>query len=373
MKILMLSGFFPPEIGGIEIHVYRLSKRLAEMGNEVTVIARHRIGEKPKRRVEYKDGIKVKWIYSEKNTKVNTLITWIKAFFMILNESTDIIHAHSVVPITTVGGIAKLILKKPMVTTIHESHFIKGLDSFLYKSIAKLSLNFPDAIIAVSEDRYENAKKLVRKKIFLIPNSVDTKEFRPYESNILREEYDIPQNFKIILYIGRLSSVKGVHNLIKAIPRVIRINRNIRFVLIGDGPQKEQLLKEIRKLKIKYYIIFTGFKPNEQMPDYYNSADLVVLPSLIEATSITGLEAMACGKPLIGTHVGGLPEIIEEGYNGFLCKPNDPGDLARAINIALNSNLTKLGENSRKIVEKKFSLDKMTHKILEVYKNIYKK
>jgi len=368
----MLSGFFPPEIGGIEMHVYRLSKKLVQRGNKVTVIARYKIGKKPKNMIEYMDGIKIKWIYSSKNTKLNTITAWFKAFFMIINERVDVIHAHSIVPITTVGGIAKLILRKPLVVTIHESHFIKGMSNPFYRILAKLSLSLTDSIITVSKDRYERAKGLVNKEIQLIPNSVDVKEFKPYKSNILREEYNIPPNFKIILYVGRLAPVKGVIYLIRAIPEIAKINKDIRFILIGEGPEKEQLLKEIQKMEIGNYVIFTGFKPNDQMPNYYNSADLVVLPSLIEATSISGLEAMACGKPLVCSSVGGLTEIIKDGYNGFLCKSKDPKDLARAINKALNSDISRLGKNSRRLVEEKFTLKKITDKVLEVYKSVIK-
>ena len=105
------------------------------------------------------------------------------------------------------------------------------------------------------------------------------------------------------------------------------------------------------------------------MHNYLNSADLYVLPSLKESTSISGLEAMACGLAIVGTNIGGIPQIIENGKNGFLCKPKNPEDLAKKILKAL-TNLKKFGKESRKIVVKEYSWKKRTNELINIYKKL---
>lgn len=128
-----------------------------------------------------------------------------------------------------------------------------------------------------------------------------------------------------------------------------------------------------RKLDIKNNVIFTGRIPRVELPYYYAASDVVVVPSLQEAWSLVVTEAMASGKPVIGTNVGGIPDQIIDGYNGFLVPPRNPKSIAEKILwLYENQDQTKkMGMCGRKLVEEKFDINKRIDKILKLYKQLY--
>lgn len=381
MKILMLSAFYPPTIGGIETHVSELSKALVRKGHKVTVLARYQLGKRPTKKIERKEGVLVKWLpawFKGKDRITPNIAThpfnwlptgqaWTSALIKIIHEDYDVIHAHSVVPIGTVASMAQRIMPRRFICTAHESMFLEGAHNPAYRTLAKASLGNAYAIIAVSEEIGSVARRIVPKgNVVEISNGVNPERFRPKNSDLLRREYSIPKDERIVLCARRLDDPKnGVIYLVKAIPLVVNKYPKVRFVFIGAGMSQHELDKALGPMKD--HGIIAGPKPNKDMPKYYNSADLMVLPSLREATSIAGLEAMACGKPMVGTDVGGIPEIIIRGKNGYLCRPRDPKDLASTIIKTLRGDLGKMGKESRRLVTDRFTWSKVADKTIKAY------
>ena len=368
MKILQLCGFFPPSIGGIENYVKELSENLVLQGHKVTIITRYVVGKKPKKKIQYINGVKIIWLTSRKTSPLITLLVWLKAFFIGLKQDMDLVHTHTILPIATVGALLKFFKRIKLVTMVHESQFLFGMNNALYRFFARLSLKQSDFIYASSDELKEVTEKL-DVKAHLLKNAVDIKRFKPFNSNIIRKECGLKNNVNIITTTRRFVKKNGVIYLIKAIPYVIKKNKNVFFYIIGDGPERANLEKEISKSKIQKYVKLKGFIRNDVLHNYLNSADLYVLPSLKESTSISGLEAMACGLAIVGTNIGGIPQIIENGKNGFLCKPKKPEDLAKKILKAL-TNLKKFGKESRKIVVKEYSWKKRTNELINIYKKL---
>lgn len=380
----MLSAFFPPTLGGIETYVYELSKMLVKKGHTVQVVARYSPGMMPPARVEIRDGIQIYWLLSKKQKKLPTSIavlsspkfwwpvitSWSKGIMYILSHRNDfdLIHTHSVVPITTIGSFISLITRKPVVSTVHESHFLNGLSNVMYRIVARLSLSQCKGIICSSKElTHETESVQPGRKAMYIPNGIDHFRFKPKKNDYIRAITKISAKDKIALCIRRLDAEKnGVKYLLQSIPYVVKKRKDIKFVFIGPGMTKEEALKIISQ-KFSTYIYFLGPKNNSELPEYYTSCDFTILPSLKESVSFSGLESLSCAKPLVGTNVGGIPEIVKEGKTGFLCNPADPKDMARAILKMLDSDTKKLGKNGRVLIEETYSWDKIADRILDVY------
>lgn len=164
----------------------------------------------------------------------------------------------------------------------------------------------------------------------------------------------------------------GLEYLIRAAPLVVGKNKDVVFVIGGDGSLRKYHEQLAVKLGVKEKIIFTGKIPRNRVPYYYAMSNMVVVPSLQEAFGLVITEAMASGKPVIGTNVGGIPDQIIDGFNGFLVKPKDFQAIAEKIIYLVNNpgEAKRMGMNGRKIVELKFNIEKRIDKIIDLYQTI---
>ncbi len=167
--------------------------------------------------------------------------------------------------------------------------------------------------------------------IDFIPNGVDTDRFAPGKSPI-REELGISEEEVIILLARRLVEKNGVTVFAEAVAALKELP--VRLLFAGDGDERNKVEQILRDNGMFDQSIFLGGVPNPQMPDIYRAADISVLPSFMEATSITGLESMACGIPLVGTTVGGIPTLINDKETGLLVPPGDPTTLGETLGTA---------------------------------------
>ena len=209
-----------------------------------------------------------------------------------------------------------------------------------------LAFKFCDAVFVADEKTEKYARKFVAiNKITIIRNGVDPSLFKPLQKIINKKE-------KIILSVGRLETQKNYGQLIEA---VSKLKEKTKLIIVGKGSLKEELIKTALKLKVKLEII--DMIPNNKLPEIYNSADVYVQPSLMEAPVKTLLEAMSCGIPCVATNVTGIRDLITHGKNGLLTDLNT-GDLSNKISEMLSNNTKakKMGLNARKLVEDKYNL-----------------
>ena len=200
---------------------------------------------------------------------------------------------------------------------------------------------------------------------------VDINRFKHEDDINIKEDFDAEY---LILSVGRLIDWKGTKYLITAMKEIIKKIPNAKLVIGGIGPEKENLEKLTEELKLKNNVIFTGYIEDIDLLKYYASSDIFVLPSInlnghTETLGVVLLEAMACGTPVIGSNVGGIPDIIKDGYNGFLVSEKSPEDLAdKIIELLSNKELAEeFATNGLKTVQEKFSWISVTERFIEVY------
>ncbi len=405
MNICMLSSDFLPNVGGVAAHIYELSKALLKKRFNVTVI--NIVNSKtflPSTSDENLDGIKVfrmaddfRIDFSLSKTVRGLLLIAPKItnYFIpdvlkaqttkyigralnyiddiLMHESIDVIHSHTMED----AFISKFIHSHiPKIFTNHTHMYLEFVNTLTTRE--KFFWDRPmyshiNAVIAPSMELASKSKIIFKNnRIRYIPNGVDCLKFKP--NILLREEkqkFNIPSDDLIVISPRRLVVKNGVEYFVKAIPQVLNEVNNVTFVIIGDGPEKENIKKLINSLNINKKTVLLGAIPNKDMPCWYNLADVVVIPSLIEATSIAGLEAMASGVPIVATNVGGLPEIITHGINGFLAQPKNITEIAGyLINLLKRKELRiKMGEAACRAALYSFSWDIIADKTIEVYKD----
>jgi glycosyltransferase involved in cell wall biosynthesis len=245
--------------------------------------------------------------------------------------------------------------------------------SFHTKILMPLIISSADKVIVTSTD-YASHSNIARfaEKFEAIPIGVDDEFFHPAEKDAeLLKKFNI-RDEKIILFVGGLDSAhyfKGLGYLISA---ARKIKNNFKIVIAGSGNLKSEYEKMAESLGIRDKVIFSGSPAREDLPKFYNLADVFVLPSIdkSEAFGIVLLEAMACGAPVVASELFGVRTLVTD--NGFLSEPKNADNLAEKINSVLeNEDLRKqMGANSRKNIEEKYSYKKVGEKLIHFYKEL---
>jgi len=217
------------------------------------------------------------------------------------------------------------------------------LTSRFLEKYEKLAMEKAAAVITISQFcvdelmTYGVPQPTLSPKLRVVPNGVNTTIVRPAECDgtreVLRDKYGIGRTDKMVLFVGRLVSRKGVDILIDAVAHCATLGGNFRFklVIVGTGPLEGALRNQVSRKGVNELIIFTQSLNSEQLLHHYRSSDLFVLPSYYEGFGIVLLEAMASGLPVIATNVSAIPEVVIEGETGYLVKPGDPVALCHAI------------------------------------------
>jgi len=302
---------------------------------------------------------------------------------VVEKNDLNLIHAHFAYPEGLVGLLANRRTGKPLVVTVHGYDILVEpsigygirLDLRLDNIVRKV-LNEADAIIAASRAAFNESIKIVEntEKVYLIPNGVDIKRFNPsLDGSYIKRKWGISDHVKVIFTLRAHEPKYGIEYLLRAASLLKR--NNVIFVIGGDGSLRPYHKRLAIDLGIKEKTIFTGKIPQNEVPHYYAMSDIVVVPSLQEAFGLVVSEALACGKPVIGTKVGGIPDQIIDGYNGFLVKPKDHKEIAEKILWLLEhpDEAKRMGMNGRRIVEEKFDVEKRIDRIIEVYEKVISK
>lgn len=382
MKIAHFVSNFPQnnlgEAYGKSLAAYNLCRELFKQGHQVHVFT---ISQGNKNITEENEGVKIhryKPLASYKSESISFRI-----FTDSLKYDFDIIHIHSGISVTVLAGYLYAVLKKkPLIITWHgdsvtdsKSNRYVGLvpriAASLYKYWINIVLSRADRIISVSK-AYINESRFLKKyqnKITIIPNGIDMKSL---ETQCSKEECKNKLGFdgkKVVLFLGSLYDIKGPQVLLKAIPEVIKNEKDVVFVFAGGGDiEKYKSLAE--KLNIAKHTKFVGYVTKEK-PIYYKSADVFVLPSLSECFPLVLLEAMACEVPIVASKVGGVPDIIEDGKNGMHFLSNNHTDLGRILLHLLSDETSrkKIGFASKAIISR-YSWKTIAKETETLYQNV---
>lgn len=362
MNVLMVSIDYPPSVGGITAHVYELTQALKNIGCKLTVATL--LLNNNQKSFETIDDVD---IYRFKlNFAGVTYGYQINRFLkkLVKEKDFDIIHVHGMRPLEfyDIKGI-------PLAYTNHTSGYLKRIKKGGYRiPLLKRLFNKPQLFLAPSEELLEVPFEFDAKKVFISNGVISSKFTRDSEvRKKLRSELSIKEDEKLAIVTRRMVWKNGV-NFLALSTKYIKSDK-LKLLFIGDGEQYDEI-KSILEENYKDRFILLGSKKHHEIIDYYSAADLSILPSLMEATSISGLEAMAASLPLVGTKVGGIPVIIKDGENGYLCESENPEDLALKIDKLLDSDHLSMGNKSKEMVDKYFDWIEIAKKTLEEYKSV---
>jgi glycosyltransferase involved in cell wall biosynthesis len=345
LKILFVSDVSIQDvIGGAERVLFEQTTRLAARGHDVHILTRrlpsHQSDDDVIQNVR-------EWRYRvNQNDAISFFASTVrngKRLFETLSKANnfDCINFHQ--PFSALAVMRSDSCKKiKKVYTCHSlafeefasrnakpHSFYKRIEHSLHlasrKWIEKKVLNQSDLIIALSRytlDKLQNIYGIPAGKIAVIPGGIDLVRFHPaFDKRALRERLHLPQEKTILLTVRNLVQRMGIENLIIAMQEIAKWEPNIVLIIGGTGPLKDDLAKLSRRLNLDQHINYTGFIPEDALPEYYQAADIFVLPTIeLEGFGLVTLEALASGTPVLGTPVGGTQEILSRFDSRFLFK-----------------------------------------------------
>ena len=284
-------------------------------------------------------------------------------------ERPIIFHAHlNWLLSCKYGLLASILARVPVVIATMQQYMKPPWGRTVYLQ-HRLIEKFIDRYIAVSEAVAQQLCQTFHVppyKIRVIHNSIPVDRYECTASQAFRAKLRLGSERQIVLTVARLDPQKGHYYLLEAIQQV----HDAIFVIAGDGPEKTVLEAQAHKLGIEDRVIFLGYRQN--IPELLAGCDLFVLPSLYEGLPLSILEAMAAGKAVVATAVGGTPEAVLDGETGLLVPPGDPVALARAIQEILSNPLLlrKMGATGRERVQREFSSATMVQRITHLYEEL---
>jgi glycosyltransferase involved in cell wall biosynthesis len=384
VRILQQCIYFPPEVGGLESHAFYLCRELVRLGHDVTMMTS--LSQPGLRERENMAGVEVvrKW-FPQKRTPAGWVAHTLNTVphFVRLAQHADILHAQtfaSAIP----GMRARRKLKLPLVITLHTSHFLRLASRPAWRPVLRRIVQSADWLLAASDEIRDVALDLYpHPRAEALTNGVDTDLFAPQERHRNgdpgrtgagergRSRVEDRGRPRRLIVPRRLFEKNGVEYLVRALP-LLRQEMDVEALLVGDGPERGRLEALASELRVSDILTFAGRRPNEEMPGLFADADVAVLPSLMEATSVAALEAMSCGVPVAASRVGGLPQIIDETV-GTLFEPADPASLAAAVAALLRrDDLAGVGHRARERVVEQWSVRRLAQRHVEIYSTLLK-
>jgi glycosyltransferase involved in cell wall biosynthesis len=293
---------------------------------------------------------------------------------VIREKKIDVMHLQAY-GASTFGRLAGAIAGIPVIVHAHDDASYYPW----YQRLADLILcKFTDKAIAVSESVKESCvrkRKISMDRMLVFHNGIPLEKFQVLgleEIDQQRRCFNIDPNAKVIGTVGKLREEKGTKYLLEAARKVLQVLPNTIYLIVGDGPLRADLEKLVSHLKIEDRVVFAGFRHN--MPAILSLFDIVVMPSLTEGSPLALLEAMAMGKPIIGTNVGGIGEILQDGKTGLLIPPKSSEVLADKI-IYLLKNQKTAGEMGLRAKEesRKYDVNVYVRRLEELYSELVPK
>ncbi|GAA1930775.1 glycosyltransferase family 4 protein [Nocardioides marmoribigeumensis] len=332
IRVALVTPYFPPSVGGLERYTHREALALRDDPDfEVVVVT---TGTSRRTSVAEEDGVTVvrlaPWL-KVSNSPVNGW--WpVQLRRLLAHHRIDLVHAHA--PTPYLADVAAYVAgRRPVVLTYHSGSMVKGVggavDALLTtyeRAVLPRVMRRADRLVSVSPVASTEATG----RAVVVPPGVDSDVFVPGG----------PPAGQDVVYVGRLqrtSRWKGVETLLEALARLS--SPEARLVLVGDGDDVPWLRSRATDLGIADRVVWRGSLHGDDLVHAYQDAAVVVLPSLTESESfgMTLIEAMSCGRPVVGSAVGGIPYVVRDGVDGLLVPPGDATALAAALDRLLSS------------------------------------
>lgn len=310
----MSGDTYLPLVGGAEVHVFELQKRLRALGHEVTLFVTD-----PKSAVEDVQYPVLRDTWSLKRAPAMLKRIWQHS------ADVELFHVHNPYRLGVLVGLVARLRRKPCIMTLHGLGLLDIPDNpWFYTQVHKLyrtlSLWFATQVISTSEDLAQVCQRYSSRPMTLIPNGLDTQAFAE-DRVVAATDARFDDAHPMILTVRRLVPKNGIHYIISALPCILKRFPQAKLVMIGDGRMRESLEARAKSLGVFEACLFLGALPNVQVPQIAKRADVVVFPSTAESTSIACAEMMAMGKKVVASRVGGLIELLGKNEErGWLVK-----------------------------------------------------
>ena len=389
MRLLQVIPSLSEKHGGTRVASYHIFKELAKRGHEITIFTSDvDFSQEWAKTLRYHQ-IEIRFFKASLEKVIYNIHK--QHYYITLDlmrevprtiKYFDIIHLHGYRTFQNI--ILHYYAKKCNIPYILQAHGSiprkgkQGLKWFYDVLFGYRLLKNASKVIALNKVEAEQYKSMgiSEEKIAIIPNGIDLSEYAELPpKGVFKKKFNIPEDKKIILYLGRIHKIKGIDFLVKAYAYLIKKMNCKDTVLVIAGPD-DGYLKEVQeltnRLSVSKYVLFTGPLYGRNKLEAYVDSEFYVLPSRYETFPMTVLEAYACGKPVIGSKVGGLRDLIVDGKTGLLINVGDVEQLAKAILFLLNNEgeIEKMGSIGRQYVKYNFSIEKVVEKLEKVYEEV---
>lgn len=374
MHVCMMTSVPIPPTEGVGYYVWALSGFLMEQGHQVQIITR---GHRGKPFHEIVHGIPV-WrprFYPTYPLHVHLHGLFVQRLVQRLEAQVDVFHLHTPLP-------PDIRSTRPVLLTIHSMmladararrvdsvfELLSRLQTPVSTQIERRLLRTSRIMVAVSKEAAENAQHTLPqddRRIEIVWNGVDDQFFSPFPNHTA--------DHNRLLFVGRLAPGKGLEDLLEAMKLVVERHPQANVSVAGNGPLKNRIMSRIERRGLQKHVRLLGHVcVRDRLRTLYQKAWALVLPSHHESLPTVMLEAMACGTPVIATHVGGIPDVITDRVNGLLVPPRSPGILADTICLLLGDPglRASLGEGARRTVKDRFTWRLVGNRYMSFYDSL---
>jgi 1,2-diacylglycerol 3-alpha-glucosyltransferase len=381
MKNKLKIGFFTdtylPQVNGVVTSIELFKQELERQGHEVYIFCPRVAGEKDTGRV-----IRFKSFRFLFQPEYHISIPFSRHLLSdFWSKDLDIVHAQTPFSIGLLGYYYAYIKQVPFIHTYH-TLYPEYIKSYLFKGrvitpgmAARFSAVFSnrcDLTIAPSI----KIKKLlegygVTKPVDVLATGVKVNDYvKKVKANNFRKQYNLKPNDKLLIFVGRLGKEKNVDFLISALPLIQKQIKNVKLIIIGDGPHRANLQKQAIKLKIKDSVIFTGYYKKPEVVNAYQASDIFVFSSLTDTQGMVVAEAAASGLPIVAVKDDAFGEFLRDGQNGFNTGHNKKDFSDKVCEILNNKKLYNKMSGKSQEIAREFTIEKQAKTLVEIYRQL---
>jgi len=381
MNILYLFyEYLADGVGGLS-HVWEVSKSLQRQGHKVVIFVPSCGKYKANRSLEirYVPTIDARFF---RFLSYHFLLLFYAGYY-VARHQVDIIYVREMVLSLTPFILSKL-FKKPMITEINgdllNEYELAGYPRFLLATMRLVEMivcKESQALVCVTEglrDIFQSRYQLSNEKIRVIPNGTDTDRFHPLDRIACREQLGIDLETKVVGFVGTFVPHQGLSDLVSCARLTLEKSPDVNFLLVGDGPMRNEVLHMVQAMGLMDYFLFPGAVPQEKVVFFINAMDVCVAPFTRSRNERIGLsplkiyDYMACGKPIVASDIKGVGDLLQANEVGIAVTPEDPVSLATAVLLALNDQelATRCRQKSPAIIKNNFTWQITAEKVAEV-------
>ena len=382
MNIVLLSEKYPPAVGGLAISVERLARMLLGAGHTVNVFSLSSDLPPGELVQEDTDGIQVHRLGAQRRLS-DTLTNWsdtiirFSAQLARVGKKFDLLHGYFLPQAGFTAVYAARMLGLPAVVSARGNDLDRAVFDPAKAAHILYALQHASAVTANTNELVQKVHAFSNRTAVLVPNGVDGERFKPQPA---KDELSARLGLKgwVMGFAGEARAKKGLAVLLLAAQEIStrqRLSAGQASLLMVGGVRRGEdhdLLKVFKKQHPDLKIIQTGYIPLAEMPNYYNLMDVFLMPSLHDGLPNALLEAMACERPIVAAHSGGIPDVLVDGMNGRLVVPGEVSELVNAVETLMNDPLSsqQMGKNARQTVLDQYTLEQELQKTLNLYTSL---